>query len=722
MNRIDKITSIIEKRRPLAEKIEDAEGNLQSLLSAIGQLEAHRQKLLNQKDVPGLDKLDFLSVQENIRKECSQLEILQKRFSRPTLNIGVVGLMGQGKSTLLKSLSGLTDKEIPAYEGSACTAVRSTIINYPGETTAEVTLHSEDSFLQEVIYPYYEKLGFINKPYSLEDFAKSPLPQIQHGGATDEQMYKHLHDDYYINIAKYKDLLQPGNPRKLSINRDEIPDYVMQRRDAQGQLKTFKHLATRDVKIFCQFQNPDIGNIALVDIPGLGDSKLGDEDLMLQTLGEEVDIILFIRRPDPQRYQWKPEDTTLYDTAAKALNNLSNRSFMILNHSCRIDNLNACREMQQNLGTIQVVKSEIVDCSNHDEANQVFDLVLDYLVKEISNLDKEYAAFHQEKINQQQDEVNKIISNIYDNFNKARLDIEAEDDEKFEEKFSELWSSLTHYLKELLKELRQKREEVDVDFKAYLESVLKACREDTQMPSTREIEQKNNDKGGYASAYEYYLNDIRAHLSKHFLSLDEGLKVSLDKVKSQVADVFIEKSNLGKLTEAKGVDFIAAIAEKIPDEIIRGEASKIKFGFQMLSEFLLSYRGFIQHRIRQHLDVLTPNEPACIVLPNVATAEQIQQSLKAAHTEAIYKCQEPLESLLSEPNQAAFAIIEEFFDRIFRATDAKKEWRLFLRRIRLQVWDEFQQLNEQVQTQQEWLNSVEKVKVLSQKGLVNFLK
>jgi hypothetical protein len=80
------------------------------------------------------------------------------------------------------------------------------------------------------------------------------------------------------------------------------------------------------------------------------------------------------------------------------------------------------------------------------------------------------------------------------------------------------------------------------------------------------------------------LNDIRANLSKNFLSLDEGLKLSLDKVKSQVADVLIEKGSLGKLTEARGADFIAAIAEKIPDELIPGEASKIKFGFQMLAE------------------------------------------------------------------------------------------------------------------------------------------
>ncbi len=89
MSRTEKITDIIEKRRPLAEKIAAVQGNLESLLSAIGQLEAHRQRLINDTDVTDLDKLDFLSVQENIQQEHQQLEILEKRFSRPTLNIGL---------------------------------------------------------------------------------------------------------------------------------------------------------------------------------------------------------------------------------------------------------------------------------------------------------------------------------------------------------------------------------------------------------------------------------------------------------------------------------------------------------------------------------------------------------------------------------------------------------------------------------------------------------
>ncbi|HEY9598143.1 MAG TPA: hypothetical protein V6D33_10775, partial [Cyanophyceae cyanobacterium] len=117
INRTARIASIIEKRRPLAQKIIGVEANLKSLASALRNLQDNRNQLLTRVDdanVKGqLKEIDFSTIQLSIATELEALGKLRVRFSRDTLNIGVVGRARQGKSRLLQSLTGLTAAEIP---------------------------------------------------------------------------------------------------------------------------------------------------------------------------------------------------------------------------------------------------------------------------------------------------------------------------------------------------------------------------------------------------------------------------------------------------------------------------------------------------------------------------------------------------------------------------------------------------------------------------------
>jgi hypothetical protein len=69
---------------------------------------------------------------------------LKNRFSRDTLNIGVIGRARQGKSRLLQSLTGLSAAEIPDGDRQHCTGVRSTIHHSNSvDTYGEVWFHTE---------------------------------------------------------------------------------------------------------------------------------------------------------------------------------------------------------------------------------------------------------------------------------------------------------------------------------------------------------------------------------------------------------------------------------------------------------------------------------------------------------------------------------------------------------------------------------------------------
>lgn len=732
-NRTQRIASIIEKRRPLAEKIQGVEANLRSLSSALRYLEDHRNQLLatvdDQNICASLQKIDFTAIQISIANELIGLGKLQIRFCRDTLNIGVVGLARQGKSRLLQSLTGLTAVEIPDGDREDCTGVRSTIQHNPNprvDTCVDVWFYSEQSFLDEVISPYYEKLHLGAKPRTITEFASNPLlplPNNISGYAEQRAMYEHL-TRYHKNLDKYRDLLREPSPRRIS--KDEIRKYVAQD-NADGQRIFFNYLAVQEVKIVCHFPNADVGKIALVDMPGLGNTGVGDEERMIRTLGQDIDAALFVRMPKPSGDHWGSEDVRLYDKSRAALVDLPLElwSFMVLNqtdaNSTNGDNSKNCRDLAGDIARkhINVCKCLTVNCANSEEANKLLDQVLDYLELKITDLDQKYASSCQQRLMQLQSEVNTELEKA----NKALGKLTDSDpgNTLFEMKFKEFWGGLKNELEKLLKELRQKREAEDTNFKQQVEATLENCRNDTGIPTIEEIEKRNNVDGGYALAYGNYLNEIRAHLSKHFLSLDEGLKRSLDQVKSQVAEVLIEKASLGGLTEARGVEFIKAIAEQLPEQLRSGKASELKFGFQMLADFELSYRGLIQHRIRQHLDGLTPNEAVTLQLATPPNAQQVLLNLKTAHTEAIYKCEKPLEDLLCEPSQAAFAIVEEFLDRILRVADLDIEWRIFLRQVRSQVWDEFKILAEHTKIQGKWINAIEQVTVANNLKFIQFL-
>lgn len=730
-SRTVRITSIIEQRRPLARKIEGVEENLRGLASTLRHLEAQRNQFLSRIDdepIGGsLQEIDCSTLQRSIEAELLALSKLKVRFSRDTLNIGVVGRARQGKSRLLQSLTGLTAIEIPDGNRQHCTGVRSTIHHNPHvETYGEVWFHSERSFLDEVIAPYYDKLGLGAKPITLAGFERNPLPPLPEtlaGYAEPGAMYQHL-KRYHTNLDKYRHLLFSASPRRIT--QGEIREYVAQD-TPDGQRIFFNYLAVREVKITCKFPNEAVGQIALVDMPGLGDTGIGDEERLVKTLGQDVDAVLFVRMPKASGDYWADVDVRLYDIARNALVELpiEQWSFLVLNrtdaNSKNGDNWHNCKDLAESIGDkhIDVVEYAIANCANPEEANGVLDWILNYLANNIVSLDRKYASSCQESVLRVQGAVAAELSKA------AKVLDRATGRERwfplFEQLFEQLWDELSSGLEALLGELREQRDAQDLHFKQQVDAALQACQTDSGIPSEAEIETKRDSVGGYPNAYYEYLNEVRAHLSGHFLLLDDGLKQAIARVKSQVADILIEGGHLGGLTELRDGQFIRAIADQIPEQLIPGQPNQLKLGFEILATFDLSYRGLIQHRIRQHLDDLTPDETSLQLSPS-PSAQEVLNCLNALHGEAVYKCGTALDDLLAEPNQAAFAIIEEFRDRVLRAKQVKTEWRIFLEEVRSQVWSaEFEQFGTRTRTRREWLDALEHASTFNQPGAMKFL-
>lgn len=482
--------------------------------------------------------------------------------------------MGQGKSTLLQSLTGLNNDVIPALQGKACTAARSTIFHeVGGSTTAEIEFHSKASFLKEVILPYYDKLGLDPKPTSFKEFAHSEIPRLSSPHQTDVNIYNNLRY-YHANVERYRDWLERG---VYTIHDpSQVANYVSQKYDAQTyRVINYECLAVKHVKIRCPFPSDEIGDIALVDVPGLGDFRLGDEAIAIEALAQEVDFILFIRKPSKDRASLEQNDTQLYDLANQALNDLPSRSLFVLNVDRNRENEINCQSQKRDIesGTVKmpVLECTLADCSSPEEANsKVLQVVLDNLRSNITELDKNYAW------NKLQD-LQRAIAELKNQLASARDVLPDIDKYELEKKYNKwitqkFWGTLTKELEQLLKQLYSTRDKPDENLKSQIESVIQECQENPPLLTVEDIEGKNYEMGSYFSAYTEYLGEVRTGLSQKFLDIDKGLKKSITDTKEKVVKVLVEKCSLGGLSAARDPEeflteeFLTAVASQIPPE------------------------------------------------------------------------------------------------------------------------------------------------------------
>ncbi|WP_241681926.1 hypothetical protein [Cyanobacterium aponinum] len=711
MNKSQKIQEIISLRQPLAQKLTTVEENLNHLQITWHKLEDYRNQLqFKTQDEKVLSKLQEINFSDSKTKILELLEKLSKlsiRFQRETLNIGVVGRARQGKSRLLQSITGLVSGEIPDGDRQHCTGVRSTIHHNPHvETYGEVWFYTERSFLHEIIYPYYTTLDLGKSPISIQDFANNPLPTLRLEGSENQAKYEHL-KRYHIHFSEYSHLLKSPSPR--NIRQEEIRQYVAQD-DENGERIYFNYLAVKEVKIVCQFPNKEVGQIAVVDMPGLGDTGIGDETRMIQTLAEDVDFVLFVKMPKPSGDYWADVDVKLYDTVNASLVDLPVKlwSFMVLNQTNKDskygDNSANCQDLIESMTEKHIHVSDyiITNCANPEEVNEkILEKTLDYLSNNINQLDQKYVTVFYDQLADLQLTIKGELQKAKETLN--RVD-SFESESKFDDLFNKFWDNITNDLTDLLEVLREKRNDQDDYFKEQVEKVFQDCQKDESIfPSLEQIRKRKNSliQGDYPSAYGTYINEIRTGLSRRFLNLDDGLKKSIEELKIEITNVLTNQCNLKGLSMEKGSKFLQEITDLIPDS-----CTTLKEGFTVMGNFELSYRGLIQYHIRENLENLRQdNSP----LPKGGKEQDVLDNLQELYKETIYLCKNALDNnFLRIPSQAAFAIVEEFVDLVLRSKDAQRQWRKFLLPYRADIWtDTFQILGDNTRLRQQWIQLIE---------------
>ncbi len=721
-NRTERIHEIIQQRQRFGSQIERSRANLEACKLALVNLKEHQSEFLargvDATSASCLGEIKFEAINE-IDNLLYFLEKLRYRCTRNTINMAVVGYARQGKSRLLQSLTGVSNRVIPDGAKGYCTGTLSKIVHQPGlpQAVAKVDFYSPHEFGKQVLTPYYETLGLGKKSITVEEFARTPPPRLpldKKDSEIDKARYGHLRKNYYSNIGKYRHLLESST---IEITEEEIPQYVTQDSIDKNGNKIVNYLAVKQVEISCSFPHEDIGQISLLDLPGLGDTNLIETERLIKILSQEADFILFVRRPEANAV-WREADLKLYQIARHALGDffLSKCSFMILNRSKHGaeggDNAYRCHKLQGSLKEtpIRVAKCIVTDCSDSQEAfTEVLEPILDYLVENVESIEREYGLCCQKKIDQ-------VCQSINVELDKASVALArySDGDLLFEQLFEKFWRKLTNDLENLLMEFKENRYSLDSDLEKEVQNAIQQCRRDTGIPTSwDEISERRHIFGSYNNAYNELLHEIRTNFLGNFLSLDKAMQFRLQNCKYLVVKIL--KSHLGELIDSEEINFLKILANLLADN-----SSNLKQGLEKLYEFDVSHAGKIIRLLREnHVDKLKPdtNQFSLLLLPNeventseLNIEEQILNAVQKLHQEAVDKSEIALNKIMNEPSMDAYFMLEEFIDRILRAKGVQLEWRIFLRKESNQVWSEFREIEERIQQQKIWNALVERAK------------
>lgn len=632
LNREAIITQIIDDRKSHLDTIK----NRRKALLKVSQALERIGNLCSQIAIDGpsamkksLRGLDIASLRAKIDQEYQALKQPESRFRRDTLNIGVIGRARQGKSQLLRSLTGLSTDIIPTGRFGHCTGVRSLICHDPGQQPhGEISFYSEDDLLHEMIEPYYTELDLGDPPHSFSSFADDPHPLpprlTDQTHAEPAEARNHLLK-YREHARDYRSLLD-STPPPLRLNRpEEIRAYVAQE-SVDGTQKYYKYLAVQEAKIICTFGYPDIGRIALIDMPGLGDTVVGAERRLIQTLGELVDFVLFVILPSPAAGTLFKDDFILYDLASKSLGSIpiSQWSAIILNRTNQPasgsssavngpimgDNSDNCRLIQDSIknGKTGISREQITiiaDCNQETEAkNLILDAIITHLATNMKNIDATYLSYWERRYEQLRKEIidtqNQLAS-----LAKAEAAGGGGDEERiFRDLFDSAYIKLTSAIEGLREDLQRESGATENTFTQYFEEKLEKCRSESGIKELEEIRELGQSKGNgrYVSIFSEERDLMNAHLTSHFQDIDERLTLYMEEVKKDIARVFLDQGQLKNLYTG------------IPPEQFFGQISKagselslpLRESLEFLQSFQLSPRGYFLDKIRD-ARFLTPD-------------------------------------------------------------------------------------------------------------------
>ena len=411
-NTLDKINKMLSDLETFKNKKNDFKRNI--LVSNIIENlnESERKEVLENLNNNITDER-INSIIEKLEKTKISCDEVIEKFEKDNICIAIVGGARNGKSKLIQTVTGLDDRLVPTSAENFCTGARSTIEN-DDNFKVKIEFYTEEELLKKVISKYKNYKEFIkygSKNCNLNNLSdiKELYNCLRKEDIKNGRQYLKRLKDYAEQQEAYKSYLG-CDTKVLGENQiDEIRKFVSQIEEKLLEngnkliIKHFEFLAVKRVCIYCPFKVTTVRKIVLVDTVGLGETSLGIEDDMLDTIKKEADFVLMLRAMSKDPTAILEDDD--FDISNKIINAISDIEpnkwcYWVFNRNTS-NYVEGLFENRYFNNLIENLKSSDnphfpaailnIDCSNRDEVmNGLINPMLQHISDNLGILDKNF--------------------------------------------------------------------------------------------------------------------------------------------------------------------------------------------------------------------------------------------------------------------------------------------------------------------------------------------
>ncbi len=714
----ERIADILERRRtqlPLVRKDiarwQKMKEDIETLDVAVQEMRTHAGTRVELKE--NLATFSVHDLCQGIKDALERLSVLEARYARGTINIGVSGRARVGKSTLLQAISGLGEDQIPTGSGLPVTAVRSRIFHSDTSQRAILSLHSFDTFRDTVLRPYHDMLRLPAVPATVDDFRTWPY---QNGaGRIDDSADEHSHvtlrrrlRDMQLALGSFEDDLV-GGERVVGLNG--LRDFVAYPTNEESKTGTCRrrYLAVRDVRIECPFPYAQVEQVGIIDLPGLGELAAHAEEHHLDGLRNEVDIVLLVKRPKEGMAYWGREDggtTDLLDKARGAIKNRNDFVFIVINsgkdEATLAEVLRDDVRKSANDGVdgkhFRVLETDAT--SQKSVYESVLAPVLQHLSERLPVMDEEIFEDTRYRDAALGAAIKSMLSELEATLSQISIsvvNIEEDVIKRSDVLRKDLAGALDELVQKLMAEARSNNAEPDYlaavesayqDIRVWIESGFGDGEEAWVSNALRTM---RVDKHSSRFAGDE-LNRIRVEISKRYHLLDNFFTQRVDQLWADLAPIFVK--HLGGLLAGKvGVEALRYMRRLFLETTPPCRA--LSGAVDDLLDLRMDYRTHLHHKVRREFDglnlqVINPQsrklEDQIVVAVSESGAEELLSFITDLANQAVYHAKKLLLLEALTPALIVHAAIEQFEDTLIRSKESESEFRRMIRKYKDEIW------------------------------------